>query len=145
MLEAEIMHLERYLLSLYRTAFEEHLQTLSSIPGTHLEYKPGLSTPIVPNKSVNRLAPQMQKGDFFHYDQALPAHDLSISEDDNSAASLRGDSAMVNIHHRLTFLISLPSLYRLELISLCIVNICRTINLVVLPISVLLIILVLHA
>ncbi|KDO85300.1 hypothetical protein CISIN_1g009032mg [Citrus sinensis] len=95
-LEAEIMHLERYLLSLYRTAFEEHLHTLSSISGTHLEYKSGSPTPIVPNKPVNRLEPQVWKGGFFHYDQALPAHDLSISDNYNSAASVKGDCARDN-------------------------------------------------
>lgn len=102
-LEAEIMHLECYLLSLYRTAFEEHLHTLSSISGTHLEYKSGSPTPIVSNKSVNRLEPQVRKGGFFHYDQALPAHDLSISDNYNSAASVKGDCARVNMHHHLNF------------------------------------------
>ncbi|KAJ4844462.1 hypothetical protein Tsubulata_046166 [Turnera subulata] len=37
-LEAEIVHLERYLLSLYRTAFEDHLQPSSGFPQKLLGY-----------------------------------------------------------------------------------------------------------
>lgn len=97
-LEAEILHLERYLLSLYRTAFEEHLQTLSSITRNHLEYKTGSPKPIVPNKSYYKLEPKIQKVGFFNHDQASPAHDLPISDNDNSAACLKLASTKVNMH-----------------------------------------------
>ncbi|KAF5747270.1 putative electron transporter [Tripterygium wilfordii] len=38
-LEVEILHLERYLLSLYRTTFEECLPALSDAPAGHIGYK----------------------------------------------------------------------------------------------------------
>ncbi|XP_058220462.1 uncharacterized protein LOC131330761 isoform X7 [Rhododendron vialii] len=40
-LEVEIMHLERYLLSLYRTSFEQHLPTLLENKGAHLPKSTG--------------------------------------------------------------------------------------------------------
>ncbi|KAE9456791.1 hypothetical protein C3L33_11309, partial [Rhododendron williamsianum] len=40
-LEVEIMHLERYLLSLYRTSFEQHLPTLLENKGAHLPNSTG--------------------------------------------------------------------------------------------------------
>ncbi|KAK0576737.1 hypothetical protein LWI29_022570 [Acer saccharum] len=89
-LETEILHMERYLLSLYRTAFEEHLPTtFSKSTGTCLEYDTGSLTPIVSHESYdNKLKPDIKKGGFFNPDLASPAHDLSISDDRISAASL---------------------------------------------------------
>lgn len=100
-LETEILHMERYLLSLYRTAFEEHLPTtFSKSTGTCLEYNPGSLTPIVSHESYdNKLKPDIKKGGFFNPDRASPAHDLSISDDRISAASLKAASKRVKMHH----------------------------------------------
>ncbi|XVF35781.1 hypothetical protein REPUB_Repub19eG0000500 [Reevesia pubescens] len=89
-LEVQILHLERYLLSLYRTAFEEHLPaTLSNIAGTHLECKRA----------------RARKCDFENYDQPSPAHDWFISDNQispfssNKATSAR-DGIISNSGHR---------------------------------------------
>ncbi|KAK2661012.1 hypothetical protein Ddye_007545 [Dipteronia dyeriana] len=93
-LETEILHMERYLLSLYRTAFEEHLPTtFSKSTGTCLEYNTGSLIPIVSHESYdNQLKPDIPKGGFFNHDRASPAHDSSISDDRFSAASLKAAS-----------------------------------------------------
>ncbi|EOY15853.1 Electron transporter, putative isoform 1 [Theobroma cacao] len=85
-LELEILHLERYLLSLYRTAFEEHLPTLSNNGGNHLECETELLLPIVANGHHN-LEPRMQKCDFANHDQPSPAHDSFVSDDQNCPSS----------------------------------------------------------
>ncbi|XP_031270184.1 uncharacterized protein LOC116128586 isoform X2 [Pistacia vera] len=91
-LEADILCLERYLLSLYRTAFEEHLPTLSNITGTYLQLKAGSPTQIVPNQSYCKLEPEIQKDDFSPHSHASPGHDSFTSDNRNSAACLKAAS-----------------------------------------------------
>ncbi|XP_044475395.1 uncharacterized protein LOC123203209 isoform X2 [Mangifera indica] len=91
-LEAEILCLERYLLSLYRTAFEEHLPTLSNITGTYLQLQAGSPSQIVPNQSYCKLEPEIQKNVFPHHSHASPGHDSFTSDNGNSAAFLKAAS-----------------------------------------------------
>nr|XP_028960154.1 uncharacterized protein LOC103442099 isoform X3 [Malus domestica] len=73
-LELEIMHLERHLLSLYRTAFQG-----CSLPGTpesHLQFKTGRS----------KLELQMHRDELTYHDQTSPAY-LQASSDNRSSAT----------------------------------------------------------
>lgn len=97
-LEAEILCLERYLLSLYRTAFEEHLPTLSNITGTYLQLQAGSPSQIVPNQSYCKLEPEIQKNVFPHHSHASPGHDSFTSDNGNSAAFLKAASTRVIMH-----------------------------------------------
>lgn len=71
-LEDEILHLERYLLSLYRTAFEEHRPTLPDTHGSYLQYKIGSSPKILSNQSHQNMKPQVSKDGFVHRAKMSP-------------------------------------------------------------------------
>uniref|UniRef100_A0A6N2K3A7 DUF547 domain-containing protein n=1 Tax=Salix viminalis TaxID=40686 RepID=A0A6N2K3A7_SALVM len=91
-LEAEILHLERYLLSLYRTAFNEQLPGFSNMPKNHLQYKTG--SPLQA-QSPHNLKVHQQTGDFIHHDQSSPApHGWSGSSSQSCIASLQSTSTM---------------------------------------------------
>lgn len=68
-LEVDIMHLERHILSLYRTAFEGHLSTLSDTPAPHLQYKIGSSPKILSNQSHQNMVPSVLKDGLVHQDK----------------------------------------------------------------------------
>ena len=87
-LEAEILHLERYLLSLYRTAFNEQLPGFSNTTKNHLQYKTG--SPLQVQSPHN-----LKVGDFIHHDQSSPAHGWSGSYSQSCIASLQSTSTMV--------------------------------------------------
>lgn len=98
-LEAEIMQLEQYLLSLYRKAFEEHMSSLSSISETE-------------SKSVTRSLPRKiengskihQKADLCmnrngllrHY-QSSPAHGWVSSDSQSSVSTFKTTLTRVSI------------------------------------------------
>lgn len=92
-LEAEILHLERYLLSLYRTAFNEQLPGFSNMTKNHLQYKTG--SPLQA-QSPHNLKVHQQTGDFIHHDQSSPAHGWSGSSSQSCIASLQSTSTMVS-------------------------------------------------
>ncbi|XAR61479.1 hypothetical protein NMG60_11015919 [Bertholletia excelsa] len=60
-LEVEIMHLERYLLSLYQTAFEQHLPDLCGNAGTCLWCDTGSPLQIVAGRSCHKSEPYTWK------------------------------------------------------------------------------------
>lgn len=95
-LESEILHLERYLISLYRTAFEEHLPISSQRTEASLHCNTGSSSPVVSNESCDKLKPYVCTNGFSNPDQASPVHNSSVS-DDASAASLKGISKRVSL------------------------------------------------
>ncbi|XVF74035.1 hypothetical protein PTKIN_Ptkin13bG0029200 [Pterospermum kingtungense] len=107
-LEDEILRLERYLLSLYRIAFEEYLPaSLSNIAGTNLECKKELHLPIEANGLHHYLEPCTQKCDIANYDLPSPVHDTVISEDQicrfssNTVMSAREKKISDSGHHSL--------------------------------------------
>ncbi|XP_031407179.1 uncharacterized protein LOC116215566 isoform X1 [Punica granatum] len=87
MLEAEIMRLEQYLLSLYRTAFEEHMSSLSSISET----RPNSEMRSPPrkigdgNEISQKIEPRARRSLLRQY-QSSPAHGW-VSSDTQSCAS----------------------------------------------------------
>lgn len=90
-LELEIMHLERHLLSLYRTAFQGC--ALPSTPESHLQFKTGHS----------KLELQVHRGGVVHHDQTSPAHRRVSSDNRNSATSIKASSnwdRKINSRHR---------------------------------------------
>ncbi|PQQ19183.1 hypothetical protein Pyn_23719 [Prunus yedoensis var. nudiflora] len=90
-LELEIMHLERHLLSLYRTAFQGC--ALPSTPESRLQFKTGHS----------KLELQMHRGGLVHHDQTSPAHRRVSSDNRNSATSIKAPSnwdRKINSRHR---------------------------------------------
>ena len=60
-LEGEIMHLERYLLSLYRSTFEQHLTTFPGNSG-HLQYKAGSPLQDLQSQPSYKIEPAMWRG-----------------------------------------------------------------------------------
>ncbi|OMP00923.1 hypothetical protein COLO4_12266 [Corchorus olitorius] len=89
-LEAKILHLERYLLSLYRTAFEEHIPALSNVARTHLECKAESPASSVANKLHQNLEPCVHKSDLANHEQASPAYDPFVACNQiNTATSAR--------------------------------------------------------
>lgn len=61
-LEAEIIHLESYILSLYRTAFEQYLPTLFENWGTHFQCKIGSQLQTKCDQSCQKRINGMQNG-----------------------------------------------------------------------------------
>ncbi|KAG5250166.1 Electron transporter [Salix suchowensis] len=90
-LEAKILHLERYLLSLYRTTFNEQLPGFSNMTKNHLQYKTG--SPLQA-QSPHSLKVHEQTGDFIHHDQSSPAHGWSGSSSQSCIANLQSTSTM---------------------------------------------------
>ncbi|KAJ6336596.1 hypothetical protein OIU76_006469 [Salix suchowensis] len=90
-LEAKILHLERYLLSLYRIAFNEQLPGFSNMTKNHLQYKTG--SPLQA-QSPHSLKVHEQTGDFIHHDQSSPAHGWSGSSSQSCIANLQSTSTM---------------------------------------------------
>uniref|UniRef100_A0A2N9F3F2 DUF547 domain-containing protein n=1 Tax=Fagus sylvatica TaxID=28930 RepID=A0A2N9F3F2_FAGSY len=92
-LEAEIMHLERYLLSLYRTAFEGNVTTLSNTPGSYLQYKTESSPKFLSNQLHYKMEPHVCKVDLVHHDKMSPAQGWATSDNQRIAASLKSTSS----------------------------------------------------
>lgn len=85
MIEVEIMHLERCLLSLYRTTFE-HLPTFSDNPEIHIQYKTESALQVVANQSCYKLEPNMSRGGTVLHGQLFPGSILSGSDNPSYAA-----------------------------------------------------------
>ncbi|XP_050268055.1 uncharacterized protein LOC126712670 [Quercus robur] len=92
-LEVEIMHLERYLLSLYRTAFDGNQSTLSNTPEPYSHYKTRSSQNFLSNQLHYKMEPHVGKGDLVHHDEVLPAHGWPSSDNQSFAASLKSTSS----------------------------------------------------
>lgn len=60
-LEIQIMHLERYLLSVYRSALEQHQPTFPGNSG-HLEYKAGLPLEGIKGRPSYNIEPEIWNG-----------------------------------------------------------------------------------
>lgn len=95
-LEVEIMHLERYLLSLYRTAFDGNQSTLSNTPEPYSQYKTRASQKYLSNQLHYKMEPHVSKGDIVPHDVVLPAHGWPSSDNQSFAASLKSTSSRVN-------------------------------------------------
>ncbi|KAJ4849045.1 hypothetical protein Tsubulata_046131 [Turnera subulata] len=92
-LEAEIVQLERYLLSLYRTAFEDHLQTSSDVPQKLLGYNTeSPSQVLVEEQSDYKLQVQVQEGGSKYQGQDSPAYDCSRSDNPSCISSIHSIS-----------------------------------------------------
>ncbi|EEF52940.1 uncharacterized protein LOC8269966 [Ricinus communis] len=91
-LESEILHLERYLLSLYRNAFEERVPPLSNAPKSPWQYKKGSPSNLVVNQSHHNLKPHMERDGFIYHYQTSPAHGWASSDDQTCTASLHSTS-----------------------------------------------------
>lgn len=98
MLEAEIMRLERHLLSLYRTAFEEHMSTRSSISGT----PPKSEARLVPRKIENgneihrRTEPRVKRYNMLRHYQSSPASGWVSSDTQSCDSSFNTTSTRVS-------------------------------------------------
>ncbi|XP_034674770.1 uncharacterized protein LOC117905974 isoform X1 [Vitis riparia] len=84
-LEVEIMHLERYLLSLYRSAFEQHLPTF---PGNseHLQHKAGSPLQVLQSQPSYKIEPEIWRGGVVHSGTSS-THGWADSDDWNYAAT----------------------------------------------------------
>ncbi|KAF2310828.1 hypothetical protein GH714_017490 [Hevea brasiliensis] len=91
-LEAEILHLERYLLSLYRTAFEEHLPATLNVPKNHMQYKNGSLSKVPVNQSHFNLRPHIENSNLIYHDQTSPAHGWASSDDQSCTSSVHTTS-----------------------------------------------------
>ncbi|XP_041017679.1 uncharacterized protein LOC121259929 isoform X2 [Juglans microcarpa x Juglans regia] len=89
-LEVDIIHLERHILSLYRTAFEGHQS--SDTPEPHLQYKIGSSPKILSNQSHKNMEPTVSKDGLVHQEKMSPAHGWVSSDNQSCAASLNSKS-----------------------------------------------------
>lgn len=98
------MHLERYLLSLYRTAFEQHLPTFSDNPGTYAQYKTESPLVVVANRSCHKLEPDMQRGGTALHDRTSSTSGWASSDNLSYAATPKATSKRVNLPHQLNFL-----------------------------------------
>ncbi|KAK4752693.1 hypothetical protein SAY87_021491 [Trapa incisa] len=91
MLEAEIMQLERYLLSLYRKAFEEHISNRSSI--SEAESKRLMISPRMKIENGSeihqRTGPRMRRNILFRHYQSSPAHGWASSDSQSSLSSFK--------------------------------------------------------
>ena len=95
-LEIEIMHLERYLLSLYRTALEQHFPNTLENYGTQLHCKIGSPLQTTTTHLCHKMEPNMWKGGTDHYNRIFPAQGLTCSDDQSDAASTKSSSRRVN-------------------------------------------------
>ncbi|GLU00144.1 hypothetical protein SLE2022_175360 [Rubroshorea leprosula] len=84
-LELEILHLERYLLSLYRTAFEEHLPILSNTSGSPLKSMSESSLSMEANRLHHNLQAPVEI--LVHHDKPSPSHESSISDSQSCSSS----------------------------------------------------------
>ncbi|XP_057986803.1 uncharacterized protein LOC110669243 isoform X2 [Hevea brasiliensis] len=91
-LEAEILHLERYLLSLYRTAFEEHMPATLNVPKNHMQYKNGSLSKVPVNQSHFNLRPHIENSNLIYHDQTSPAHGWASSDDQSCISSVHTTS-----------------------------------------------------
>ncbi|XP_065880283.1 uncharacterized protein [Euphorbia lathyris] len=87
-LESEILHLERYLLSLYRTAYEEHLPATSNVA------EKTLPSQVVANQSHDNNVKPCIETKSFYVDQTTrtPAHCWISSDDQSCSASSHSTS-----------------------------------------------------
>ncbi|KAF2312009.1 hypothetical protein GH714_027741 [Hevea brasiliensis] len=91
-LEAEILHLERYVLSLYRTAFEENLPAISNVPKNHLQCEKRSPSKVGANQSLFNLRSYIENSNFIYHDQTSPAHGWATSDDQSCTASIHSTS-----------------------------------------------------
>ncbi|PSS31139.1 UPF0692 protein like [Actinidia chinensis var. chinensis] len=85
-LEIKILHLERYLLSLYRTAFEQNLPALLENNGTYLQYDKG--------SQLQVLADQSLKGGMISPHQTSPPCGLAGTDNLSHATPPKASSIM---------------------------------------------------
>lgn len=88
-LEGEIINLERYLLSLYRAAFEQHLPSLSENCGIPLQKNIETESPTIADQSCLSREPNLCKGNPDYHNPTSPAHGLTGSDDQNHATTPR--------------------------------------------------------
>lgn len=103
-LEVEITHLERYLLSLYRTAFEGHVTSLSDTPGPYLQYKVKSSPLGLSNQLHHKMEQHVCRGGLIHHDKMSPAHGWASSDNQSCAANLKPTSSRVTCLPSLTYI-----------------------------------------
>lgn len=94
-LELEIMHLERHLLSLYRTAFQGC--ALPSSPDSHLQPMTRSRSKFVQKQPRSNLELQMHRGRPVQHDQTSPAYIRFHSDHHRSATSIKATPKRVNI------------------------------------------------
>ncbi|KAM5574062.1 hypothetical protein ABKV19_013532 [Rosa sericea] len=101
-LEIEILHLERHLLSLYRTAFQGC--AWPSTPDSHLQFMTRSPLKFVQKQPRSSLELQMHRGGPFHHDQTSPSHSRFHSDHHSSATSIKAtpkrDQKTADSRHR---------------------------------------------
>lgn len=96
------MHLERYLLSLYRTSFEQHLSTLLENNGAHLHNSIGPQFLVIEDQSYYESEPtDLWKGGMASPHQTSFPRRLAGSGFLSPAPPPKASSAMVNTSHKL--------------------------------------------
>ncbi|KAL3514914.1 hypothetical protein ACH5RR_027631 [Cinchona calisaya] len=78
-LEVEILQLERYLLSLYRTAFQQHHPVLMGGQGTLIEDKMRSHMQATDNRPCFEMDRAISRSDSNHHHQILPSNALACS------------------------------------------------------------------
>lgn len=96
-LEVEIMHLERHLLSLYRTAFQEHMSTPAKVPETKLQSKTRSPSRKVPSGLKQRAEPHVRQNGLLRSFQSSPAQCWASSDNQSCISSSKAISARVSI------------------------------------------------
>nr|XP_011464994.1 PREDICTED: uncharacterized protein LOC101297740 isoform X2 [Fragaria vesca subsp. vesca] len=101
-LELEIMHLERHLLSLYRTAFQGC--ALPSTPDSHVQPMTRSRSKFVQKQPRSNLELQMHRGRPVQHDQTSPAYIQFHSDHHSSATSIKAtpkrDQKVADSRHR---------------------------------------------
>lgn len=105
-LEGEIINLERYLLSLYRAAFEQHLPSLSENCGIPLQKNIETESRTIADQSCLSQEPNLCNGNPDYHNPTSPAHGLAGSDDQNHATTPRLSSKRVSIPNELIVLIT---------------------------------------
>ncbi|XP_021900640.1 uncharacterized protein LOC110816662 isoform X2 [Carica papaya] len=93
MLEDEIVRLEHYLLSLYRSAFQERMPSFSNVTGSQLSFETSSPASVMANQVCCDLEPCRKKGGFDCHVQSSPAYDTVLLDGQSFCAGLKKTSS----------------------------------------------------
>lgn len=102
-LEVQILQLERYLLSLYRTAFRQHLPSLLETPERHLKDKTGSCLQRINTQPSCKANLDISYRSIGHCDSPIPSNAVASSDYQIQAASsssTRREKKQANSGHR---------------------------------------------
>lgn len=103
MLEAEIGHMEQYLLSLYRKAFQQHLPSIQGNHGPHVQQISGPSPLVTFDQASQEKKLGRRKVLYDHQDQSSPTSALTGPNDMDQVAISESSSGRVGLQLTLYF------------------------------------------